>query len=333
MNVYITFDYELFLGKQTGSVKACLIRPSQQLLKISEKVAGLKYVFFVDTLYLLKLKEFSAQSQNLNNEWYVVTEQLRAFVEKGHDVQLHLHPQWFYSTFDNEGNRWVLDFEHYKLSDCPIRDVEKMLKESIILLEQIVGYKPTAYRAGGYSFPTEIEYVRLFEKYGISKDSSAFSGKKANGRFQIYDYTNVKYSHTYKFATIPSEIDENGFFTEYPISVLPLNPFRYFIATSKVRRTHKGELKKTGDGKGVGANLSKIGSLMDFFSRFVKPVLMPASIDSSNALWLQEVYESVKMTNSDTMVIIGHPKNCTIYGLRKLEEFVQQNDLNFATFR
>jgi len=333
LRTYITFDYELFLGKQTGSVEACLIYPTQELLKISEKLEGLKYVFFVDSLYLLKLKEFSDQFQRLMRDWIAVTDQLRNLVRNGHDVQLHLHPQWYYSTFDKENNKWVLDFNHYKITDCPVHDVEKMLSESILLLEQIVGYKPTAYRAGGYSFPTEIEYVRLFEQYGISKDSSVFSGKKAIGAFQTYDYSSIRNSHTFKFATIPSVADKNGYFTEYPISVLPLSPIRYFISTFKERRAHKSEMIIMGDGSGVGAILPIWIRLMTLISRFFRPVLMPASIDSSNAMWLNRVYENVIKTKGDTLVVIGHPKNFTPYGLAKLKEFVKGHDSVYMTFR
>jgi len=38
-----------------------------------------------------------------------IQEQLRDSVAAGHDVQLHLHPQWTRSSYDPEANRWTVD--------------------------------------------------------------------------------------------------------------------------------------------------------------------------------------------------------------------------------
>ena len=47
MNIYITLDYELFLGPKTGSVDKCLIEPTYNLCKVVSK-HGSKMVFFID---------------------------------------------------------------------------------------------------------------------------------------------------------------------------------------------------------------------------------------------------------------------------------------------
>lgn len=52
----ITFDYELFLGERSGSAQECLISPTDIIME-SLKKFDLKAYFFVDTVYILKLKE------------------------------------------------------------------------------------------------------------------------------------------------------------------------------------------------------------------------------------------------------------------------------------
>ena len=48
----ITFDYELFLGEQSGAVTQCLINPTDRLLA-SLNSYGLKALFFIDTVFYI----------------------------------------------------------------------------------------------------------------------------------------------------------------------------------------------------------------------------------------------------------------------------------------
>ena len=57
MNIYITLDYELFFGKESGDIDDCIIRPTNELLKIVNPY-NIKLVFFVDVGYLIKLNEY-----------------------------------------------------------------------------------------------------------------------------------------------------------------------------------------------------------------------------------------------------------------------------------
>jgi hypothetical protein len=54
-DVVITFDYELFLGVDSGTAEKCIFKPVNYILEAFEKYNG-KGIFFVDTTYLLTLK-------------------------------------------------------------------------------------------------------------------------------------------------------------------------------------------------------------------------------------------------------------------------------------
>jgi len=53
-----TFDYELFLGERSGDVIESVITPTQDVLNILDEYK-IKAIFFVDTTWLIKLKELS----------------------------------------------------------------------------------------------------------------------------------------------------------------------------------------------------------------------------------------------------------------------------------
>ena len=112
MNIYITLDYELFVNDNTGDVEHCLLIPSNEFMDVCDKY-GAKVTFFIDAAYLYRLNELMDQHQPLKRDFELVSQQIRDIVRRGHKVALHIHSQWYYAQFD--GNRWKMDFEHYKI--------------------------------------------------------------------------------------------------------------------------------------------------------------------------------------------------------------------------
>ncbi|MBK7667512.1 MAG: hypothetical protein IPJ32_09355 [Sphingobacteriaceae bacterium] len=51
-NLLFTFDYELFLGKRSGTVENCILKPTDKILELFSKYKVTKAIFFVDTTYL-----------------------------------------------------------------------------------------------------------------------------------------------------------------------------------------------------------------------------------------------------------------------------------------
>ena len=50
-NFLLTFDYELFLGSQSGTAQNCLIIPTNKLLALLSETKS-NAIFFIDILYL-----------------------------------------------------------------------------------------------------------------------------------------------------------------------------------------------------------------------------------------------------------------------------------------
>ena len=65
MKIHFTFDYELFFGKNVGSVEKCMIEPTKQLLGKLEKVEALA-TFYVDIGFLNRCQELGCDTKNYN---------------------------------------------------------------------------------------------------------------------------------------------------------------------------------------------------------------------------------------------------------------------------
>ena len=93
MNIFLTYDYELFFGEPTGTVEKCIIEPTNLLRAIAQRT-GIKMVFFIDVGYLKKLIAFKDQFPNVKAEHDAIIDQVKKLVAEGHDCQLHIHPHW-----------------------------------------------------------------------------------------------------------------------------------------------------------------------------------------------------------------------------------------------
>lgn len=333
MKILFTFDYELFLGPDTGTVENCLIRPTEHLGEIA-RVSGAHFVFFIDVLYLLKLKEYINDSVKVQTDFYKVYNQLVGLHREGHDLELHIHPQWFYSSYNINEEKWNLDFKHYKLADCPEDDVERMIVSSCDFLREITGGYPIAYRAGGYSAPATKNYWELLYKKGIKYDSSVIMGEKSETPFQSYDYSSINTPVPYAFSSNNADIDPNGFLLEFPISSFQVSRlFRAIIEKPLIKLQHKN-LSVFGDGKGVGF-LYKSENRKAKKHGLLDKISLRSTIDFRNAVWVKHIITKGINNNYPYLVFIGHPKNQTEYSLYELERLLKKKQYanKVITFR
>ena len=328
MNIYITLDYELFLGPKTGSVDKCLIEPTYNLCKVVSK-HGSKMVFFIDVLYLIKLREYSSDDIRLQEDYNKIIKQLKFLDNEGHDLQLHIHPQWNYSTYDKFKREWKLDFIHYSVSDCPFDDVKKMFVEGCNFIYDIIGKYPTVYRAGGYSFMNESNFVDFLVSIGITNDSSVLMREKSCTKFQKYDYSSIKDFSAYKFSNDITKPVQSGCMTEYPITTINMIHVVRSIVNRFIKHKYGNRVLKKGDGYGVGY-LNRNKSNVSLF----KKINQRASIDLTNGFWLNYIYNKIKK-RGDLMLIIGHPKNFTDYSFIALGKFLDtiSKDDKIKTFK
>lgn len=337
MDCYITYDYELCLGAKTGTPDGCLIRPMDALCEMFEKY-GVKVNVFVDAAYLLRLQELKDQYIQLQEDYINVSEHIRYLSKNGHSIQLHFHPQWINAQFVNA--TWKLDNEHYKLSDYPIEIQKDKLLKAIGLLQSLSDNKIVAFRAGGFSIENFCELAPFFFEKGIFIDTSVLRGGFINSKFQTYDYRNIPLLSSYHFQINNKINDDEGFFKEYPISVMEVNSLIYLyykkFKRNKLEKNFKGySNQRWNDGLGIGVSIDKNTRINNLIKRLFYKSPLYASADGSLVFFLDDVLlYSRKKYKGEEFVIIGHPKIATPRTVAALEKFIQNNQsiLNFNTF-
>ena len=94
INLIITADYEVY-GNGSGCVINCLIKPTDELLKVANRYK-IPVTFFVDVCEIWAFE--AVEEAGLWDLDYspsaLIKEQLKNAIKDGHDVQLHFHPQW-----------------------------------------------------------------------------------------------------------------------------------------------------------------------------------------------------------------------------------------------
>lgn len=321
MDIFITLDYELFFGLESGNVDDCIITPTNELLKIVDPY-NIKIVFFIDVGYLVKLNEFKPKFPKLNEDYNLIMNQIKFLSKKGHGLELHIHPHWENSSYN--GKKWEFDISKYKLSDFSKKEAHEIILKYSSFLKNITGKTPIAYRAGGWSAQPFSHIKDALKEANIRIDSSVFAKGYHVSRNQFYDFRNVsQYNTKYSFSDVITTVDNNGCFTEFPISSFRLSPFFFWrFAFEKFKKSKKHI--SYGKGKALGKPKMEIIRLITSYSNSV------VSIDGYKASFIQKAFlKYVKNTdNKGHFVIIGHPKAFTPYSLSKTKEFIDQNFKN-----
>lgn len=322
MNIYITLDYELFVNDNTGDVDHCLLIPSNEFMDVCDKY-GVKVTFFIDAAYLYRLKELMDQHLPLKRDFELVSQQIRDIVRRGHKVALHIHSQWYYAQYD--GNRWKMDFEHYKLSDMPQEHADDLLVRSLNLLKEISGQEIDTFRAGGYSIQTYKSFPDIFLANGINKDSTALCGEKLISSLHVYDYTKVQTGKCYSFENDITIKNDSGRMKEYPISTFRMSFIKYCLARIKNDRTPNNVIW----GNGGHKQSKKLASFVKHFvSKIVNGVNSFATFDYPNCFEMDYWCKFIDNNSIDDLVIISHPKKLSNLSIQNLDVFLQKYHKN-----
>lgn len=325
MKIYLTFDYELYFGAQTGTAERCMVSPTAMLSEMAEKY-GIRLCQFVDVGYLIALERQRRQFKQLEKDYSIVCRQLEHLYARGHDLQLHIHPHWEDSHYD--GEKWICDIRRYRLADFDDAGITDIVHRYHARLEQFTGTGEVfAYRAGGWCIEPFQRLKPALRQVGIRVDSSVF----ANGHYQSsiyqYDFRGAPDFSRWTFEDDPMQPTKDGGFTELPIGSIrnsPLFYWRLFL----LGRMRPYQHKPLGDGQPVPAP----GQRRALLSRYTYNTV---SVDGYNARLLNRARKQHLLLDKKELVVIGHPKALSRYGLRELEAFISQHRLHdtFTTFR
>lgn len=319
MKIFITLDYELVLGRRTGTVNSCLVQSTKAFCQMLS-VYNVPATFFVDCAYLLRMRELKDKYPALQKDYEDVVSNLKYLQKQGHSLQYHFHPQWLYSTYDDEG--WHMDYDHYKLSDVEESKLRHDFKEGTMLLESITGEKPVAFRAGGFSLTTCKYYIDLFQENGIFIDSSV-NGGKVKSKLHEYDYSKAPKRTLWKFENDVNVPEENGRFTEYSITrVGRKKPGVFsFIKRYILKARYHSTIEYCDGG---GSEFSKFDTFKKYFPTLFRFSRGYMTMDIFYSCDLVKQYETVSKTDENNLVVIGHPKHLSDGAINNIEIFIKR---------
>ncbi len=165
-----TVDYEIY-GNGEGSLTKLVYEPTRRLVRIFEN-AGVRFVCFVEAAELQTIQRF-----HIDAAIHDVRNQVRELHDRGFEVGLHLHPQWFSASYRN--GRWLLDYSEYNMCVLARERITQMIADSIDYLRDILAYEeftPLAFRAGNWLFQPTRTVAKALAEQGVKIDSSVFKG-------------------------------------------------------------------------------------------------------------------------------------------------------------
>ncbi|WP_461630067.1 polysaccharide deacetylase family protein [Labilibaculum euxinus] len=231
ISLCLTLDYELF-GSGRGDVFKHIIEPTNRMLGICEQ-RKIKLTIFFEVVEYWKLKEAYESGTSMgysSNPATAMKEQIQRAYQLGHDVQLHLHPQWIDAKY--EKGEWLLNLDYWRLPEVPDQPNETISmglpelirkgKETLESILQVVNpeYKCNILRAGGYNIDPSDRLLKVLKQHSFIADSSVYFGGKAEGNLSKYDYSNISETKAYWYASNNSLTSSNGIssgFLELPI--------------------------------------------------------------------------------------------------------------------
>jgi len=333
-NLLITFDYELFLGRRSGKADDCLIMPTRTIQKLF-KPFGIKIIFFVDTTYLLTLKDLGKKHKNCAADFEKIANQIRELVAEGHYVFPHIHPHWLDSIYIPSINEFDLkNLNRYRFQSLEMAEREMVFGGSMEVLSEIIhgqfpNYPINAYRAGGWSIQPFGDIKPFFEKYGIEYDFSVMSGVYQFSNAQYFDFSVVPDKPIYKFTNDITQEDINGQFTQVSSSVIELNAST--ILTSKIMNKI---LHLTGDNKAFGKGKGQMPLIIKGItphSAVGKSIYDPkyqfASMELMNITTLPSYLKYLK--ENDFMHFVSHPKMLNKHCLFVMKKFLESASKGF----
>jgi hypothetical protein len=165
-----TIDYEIY-GNGCGSLHDLVFEPARQLTAIFDQHQA-KFVNFVEAIEFSQIERHCSDSVAAN-----IRRQIRELHEQGHEIALHLHPQWANAQY--HAGQWELDYAEYNLCVLPPDRIARIVDDALAWLRGVVGdpaFTPLSFRAGNWLFQPTRDAAAVLAARGIKIDSSVFKG-------------------------------------------------------------------------------------------------------------------------------------------------------------
>ncbi|MHD0315024.1 polysaccharide deacetylase family protein [Fusobacterium varium] len=311
--IILTFDYEIYFGKESGTIEKCMIEPTEALLN-KLNFYNIKGIFFIDILFYIKMLNHS----ELTEKAKLMKEQIKKMVESGHRVELHLHPHWLDTEYKNK--KWIFkSYKRYRFNSLDKIVREKVFQMGINELEKICrevkdDYKIEGFRAGGWCIQPFEDFYEYFKKYQIKYDSSVAYGISGKSGGHYFDFSNTPSKEKYKFSKMVEKEETKGEFIEFTISTYKKN-----LLEKIYNKIMAPKFSKFGDG--VGMNL-KVDKKIDVIKNKLRPSICMYSIEGN--FYHDYLIKKLRQEKKDSILFISHPKGMTKCGIDFIDKLMEE---------
>lgn len=330
----LTIDYEVFLGDSSGDLQSTLINPTYWLMKILKKNDS-KMTVFWDVLHYYRICQLSSKHDELLIQKTLIENQIKDLVIDGHDIQLHLHPHWLDTNYDD--GKWMPNYKRFsmhKLGNKKDKDdintiygcvyqMKNLMEDFIRPLKSY--YHVTAFRAGGYLIEPFSALKEALKDFDIRIDSSVCPGSFSSVKDYSYDFRKYPKLLNYTFNKTPRKIDLNGLFIEYPIYTINL-PL-WFRFSKLIRRKFNNKNLTEFRGKGVNFETVKPNRYISLMTKVLfkgRIQLTPDGIDT-------QTFEFCIKKSPDNAVMILHPKMLGDEAFVIIDKYISSSKMKFIS--
>jgi len=185
-------DWELW-GNGLGNVAHLQYLPLLYLIGLANKFE-IKINFMVEVLQQLAFIKYSSGNRNLSIQSNLWDECIILMKENGHDVQLHLHPQWYNCTYRDGFFKLNND---WNISNYEPNDRQSMISSSIIYLENLLkkidqNYRVMAFKAESWAMQPSQGILSDIENSGIRIVIAGGRGIRKITNYINIDYTDIE---------------------------------------------------------------------------------------------------------------------------------------------
>jgi len=332
---FFTLDYELY-GNGSGDVFKHIIEPTEKLLAVADKY-GVKFTFFFEVVEYWMLKKEWNKGNTMGykeNPISAMENQIMDACRQGHDIQLHIHPQWV-DAYWKDG-KWNVNLEKWRLggySGEGENSLVNLLKRGKQTLEDLLkpidpDYKCIAMRAGGYNIQPSEEIVKAMKEAGLKIDSSIYPGGKETGKLSHYDYTNIV--PTKGLWHVGEQLEESGNtdILELPIVAFPMMRLKKFMTWERVRGFLQNSQSAKDSLEAKTSSTDKKGSKWDKLKYFFQTEWQTWDYclfsPSQHVSFLKKIVKQ----DRNVFVLVGHPKSWS--GSRGFETLLRKTGANYT---
>lgn len=189
--IYLAFvdDWELS-GNGSGDIRELQFEPMRELVNIYN-AHGIRGSFNAEMMQQISFRRHQAahpELKELADQW---DDHVRHTFRQGHDVQLHIHPQWSEAKYEN--GKWDLTGDWSILNYEP-EAAYRMLRSGKEYLEVLLqplddNYRCVSFRSGSWCIAPSTHMLSLLVKLGIAFDMSIVGGLHYETRNITLDYT------------------------------------------------------------------------------------------------------------------------------------------------